>query len=127
MTSPDAGTERSRDAVHERLLAIWNEALDRHDVGIDDDFLDLGGDSISGAEITTRVGMAFGLVVPVSLLFRASTVARLADWLESARALGAPEFTPFAHVPRPPRLPLALAQERLWFLSQMEGVSEAYH
>src|SRR5262245_18440050 len=71
--------------------------------------------------------MAFGLVVPVSLLFRASTVARLADWLESARGLGAPEFTPVAHGPRPPRLPLALAQERLWFLSQMEGVSEAYH
>jgi amino acid adenylation domain-containing protein len=66
----------------ERLLAeIWGEVLAIGPVGIHDDFFDLGGHSLAAGRIINRVLHKLGLNLPVSALFDASTVERMADVL----------------------------------------------
>lgn len=116
-----------RNALEQRLVAIWKDVLKRDAVGVHDDFFQLGGDSIFNTQIVVRVTAEFGIAVPLFLLFRSPTIAGLAEWLQSVRKHRAPESQPLTSAARPQRLPLSYAQQRLWFLSQMEDVSKAYH
>jgi amino acid adenylation domain-containing protein len=116
-----------RNVIEQRLVAIWKEVLKRDAIGCHDNFFQSGGDSIFGAQMIARATAEFGIAVPLFLLFRNPTIAGLAEWLQSARKHGAPEAKPLTSVARPERLPLSYAQQRLWFLSQMEDVSKAYH
>jgi len=69
----------------ERLLAdLWAERLDVEQVGVDDDFFALGGDSIQGAMLVNRLQRELGEIVYVMALFDAPTVRRLAAHLEEA-------------------------------------------
>ncbi len=77
---------KSRNAVEEVLLSFWRDALKIDSVGIHDDFTDLGGDSLLGAQIAARVNDSFPLAMPLAGLFQAPTVARLAEWLTEHEA-----------------------------------------
>ncbi|MES1240711.1 MAG: amino acid adenylation domain-containing protein, partial [Acidobacteriota bacterium] len=109
----------------ERFLAgLWSETLGV-EAGIHDSFFELGGNSISGAVLVNRLQRELGEVVPVAAIFEAPTVARMAAWLSKGRR----KLTPL--VARAPRdgeeLPLSFAQERLWFLDQLEPESPVYN
>src|SRR6185436_19644310 len=60
-------------------------------------------------------------------LFDAPTVAELATAIATARGAGALAAPPLVAGPRPSALPLSFAQQRLWFLDQLEPGSAAYH
>jgi acetoacetyl-CoA synthetase len=64
------------------LKAIWCELFDLPDVGVDDDFFDLGGDSLSALSLVMAVEERFGRVVPISVVFRARTIGALAMVLD---------------------------------------------
>jgi amino acid adenylation domain-containing protein len=66
------------------LAGIWADALDVDQVGIEDRFLDLGGDSLQAARIADRVTAHFKLGIAVSTLFEADTVARMAQTIAAA-------------------------------------------
>jgi thioesterase domain-containing protein len=67
----------------EKVLAeIWRDVLDLDRVGIHDDFFDLGGHSILGILLFARVEERFGQRLPISILFKAPTIAQLAVELE---------------------------------------------
>ncbi|MTE11444.1 non-ribosomal peptide synthetase [Nocardia aurantiaca] len=86
-------------------------------VGSDDDFFELGGNSLIATQAVARIGTALGLRVPVRLLFEASTVADLARLLTGQG--GAENDTPaLVSGPRPDRVPLSYAQQRMWFLNR---------
>ncbi|WP_068056818.1 non-ribosomal peptide synthetase [Nocardia xishanensis] len=90
-------------------------------VGADDDFFDLGGNSLLAAQAIARIGTALGARVPMQLLFDASTVAGLAAQLEqhAGSALG----RALEPQPRPERIPLSFAQQRMWFLNRFDPAS----
>ena len=79
--STDEPLVASRNAVEEVLLGFWRDALKIDSVGIHDDFTELGGDSLLGAQIAARVNDSFPLRTPLAGLFQTPTVARLAEWL----------------------------------------------
>ncbi|MGY0503502.1 amino acid adenylation domain-containing protein [Nocardia sp. FBN12] len=112
----------------ERVVAQAYAAVLAHpDVGADDDFFALGGDSLSATRVAARLGAELGVEVPVRLLFEAPTVhglaARIArDTVGSAGALGGP-----CAGPRPERIPLAPAQRRMWFVNRYDPSSGAYN
>jgi amino acid adenylation domain-containing protein len=71
----------------ERLLAeIWAEVLAVGPVGIHDDFFDLGGHSLTATRVISRVLKKFKLDLPVSALFAAPTIARMADVVRQNQA-----------------------------------------
>ncbi|HOY65271.1 MAG TPA: SDR family oxidoreductase [Candidatus Ozemobacteraceae bacterium] len=61
-----------------RIAAIWSEALGNSRIGIDDEFTRLGGDSLLGIRIISRIKESFGVALPMRGLFEAPTVRQLA-------------------------------------------------
>ncbi|WP_167355059.1 non-ribosomal peptide synthetase [Nocardia africana] len=110
----------------EKIIAeVFAEVLGRDRAGLDDDFFALGGNSLSATRVSARLQLALGREVPVRYLFDASTVEGLADHLYRHR--GGPARSPLQVVPRPERIPLSYAQQRLWFIDQLQGPSPVYN
>ncbi|WP_410874022.1 amino acid adenylation domain-containing protein [Nocardia sp. A7] len=90
-------------------------------VGADDDFFELGGDSLLAAQAVARIGAALDVRVPVQAVFEAPTVAGLANRAEQQRlSVNALPLTPR---PRPELVPLSYAQQRMWFLNRFDPAS----
>jgi amino acid adenylation domain-containing protein len=71
----------ARTAVEQVLVKLWAEILDTDDVGINDDFSQLGGDSLAAARIVAEINGIFPLKEPLKSLFKTPTVARLAEFI----------------------------------------------
>jgi len=110
-----------REAV---LAVIFAEVLGVARVGVDDEFFDLGGHSLSATRLVARIRAELGGDIPIRVVFDTPTVAGLAAWL-AAGARGRVRARLVAR-PRPARLPLSFAQARLWFLHKYEGPAAAY-
>ncbi|WP_439956810.1 amino acid adenylation domain-containing protein, partial [Nocardia fusca] len=111
--------------IEEIVAGVFAEVLGIERVGADDDFFALGGNSLIATQVAARLGAALDTTVPVRMLFEASTVAALAAAAETATGRGdLPVLAPRA---RPERVPLSLAQQRMWFLNRFDGRSAAYN
>jgi amino acid adenylation domain-containing protein len=127
--------------VETRLVQIWEEILNVRPIGINDNFLDLGGHSLAATRVVSRVIKQFQLDLPLQSLFQSPTVAEMAaiivaeltskqrvefdlpllqksgvliNWAIPRREI----FSP---------CPLSFGQERLWFLNQLEPENPVYN
>jgi non-ribosomal peptide synthetase component F/alpha-ketoglutarate-dependent taurine dioxygenase len=107
------------------VMAICADVLGVSDLAPDADLFAHGGNSLTVMAIQARLRAALGVDLPLEIFFRARTPEALA-WEVEERATPAPEEPP-ARVPRDGDLPLSYAQERLWFLSQLEPGSWSYN
>ncbi|SDH30826.1 non-ribosomal peptide synthase domain TIGR01720/amino acid adenylation domain-containing protein [Rhodococcus triatomae] len=129
LPAPEPVAEREfvapRTATERAVAAVFAEVLDR-EVGAFDDFFDLGGNSLIATRVIARVGEALGVDLRVRELFDAPTVAALAERVDGlARSTsGQP---PLVAGPRPEQIPLAPAQQRMWFVNQYDTSSPAYN
>ncbi|MFE7796363.1 amino acid adenylation domain-containing protein [Nocardia sp. NPDC057440] len=111
--------------VEEIVAGVFAEVLGVELVGADDDFFALGGNSLLATQATARVGAALDTRVLVRQLFEAPTVAGLAATVEQHAGVGGrPALVAGT---RPERIPLSLAQRRMWFLNQFDVESAAYN
>ena len=113
------------------IASIWSEVLKVDAVGLEDNFFDLGGHSLSAAQILARVAVKTGVELPLSVLFEKSTVRRLSEFLaQSIQDLrDGQEEIPIDGIQRRSRQdssPLSFGQERLWFLSLLEPDRSIY-
>ena len=67
-----------RNETEQRLVAIWQEVLQRSNIGIQDNLFDVGGNSLLATRIVSRVKKQFEVPLSVRELFTAPTVAELA-------------------------------------------------
>jgi amino acid adenylation domain-containing protein len=81
---PDLDEARPRNAVEEKLAGIWMELFKVKSIGIHDDFFDLGGHSLLGIKLMSRIREGFGVDLPVLTLFENPTIAGLADGLSAS-------------------------------------------
>ena len=73
-----------RDEVEATITLIWRAVLEVDEIGVHDDFFDLGGHSLSAAQVVARLQDAFVVTVPVAVLFERPTVAELAEAVRAA-------------------------------------------
>src|ERR1051325_4043254 len=117
-----------RTATEEVLAGIWAVVLHVEQVGIHDNFFELGGHSLLATQVMSRVREALGVEMALRQMFEQPTVAGLAGVIDelkqSASGIAAP---PMVRVSREEVLPLSFAQQRLWFLDQLEPNSSLYN
>jgi nonribosomal peptide synthetase DhbF len=116
----------SRDAAtptEEVLQQIWRTVLGRDHVGCDDSLFELSGQSITAIRLVNRIRAVFHADITVRTIFEARTIAALARVIDD----GARNRPALTARPRPDPLPLSFAQQRLWFMSQLDGLSVAYN
>ncbi|MET8222753.1 non-ribosomal peptide synthase/polyketide synthase [Streptomyces sp. NPDC005301] len=122
------GADRTppRTPAERAVAAAWADVLDADEVGAEDDFFALGGDSILAVRVTSRLRAAFGADVSPRLLFTHPTLSALAAALGEPAADGTKpaEGIPAADPDAP--APLSYAQQRLWFLDRFEPGSTEY-
>ncbi|HET8846339.1 MAG TPA: amino acid adenylation domain-containing protein, partial [Ktedonobacteraceae bacterium] len=110
-----------RTPAEELVAGIWEQVLKRDAIGIHDNFFALGGHSLLGVRIVSRLRNTFQVELPLRALFEAPTVSDLARRVE--QALSAEQSLPFLSIKQADRegeLPLSFTQQRLWFLDQWE-------
>jgi amino acid adenylation domain-containing protein len=71
----------SRNRAEERMVTIWEEVLERKDIGIQDNFFDLGGNSLKIIRMVEAVNAAFGKNLSVMMGFKYPNIAELAEFL----------------------------------------------
>ncbi|HKY76462.1 MAG TPA: amino acid adenylation domain-containing protein, partial [Acidimicrobiia bacterium] len=106
------------------LAALFGEILGREDVGADENFFALGGSSLGVAKLIARVRTALRRELPFHAVFESPTVAELVDRLGPVSDRLVVASRP---VPDGERVPVSYAQQRLWFIDQMEGPSPTYN
>ncbi|MGY2063571.1 phosphopantetheine-binding protein, partial [Nocardia gipuzkoensis] len=89
--------------------------------GLDDDFFALGGNSLIATQVAARLSAALDTQLGVREIFEGSTVAALAARAESRSGAGGRKA--LVPQPRPERVPLSLAQQRMWFLNRFDPES----
>jgi amino acid adenylation domain-containing protein len=110
--------------VEELLAGIWGRVLGVDRVGAQDDFFELGGHSLLATQVVSRIRDVLGAEVPLAALFDRPTVRSLAALVEGSARTTVRPVTP---VGRDRPLPLSFAQQRLWFLDQLEPGSTEYN
>jgi acyl carrier protein len=98
--------------------------LELERVGVQDDFLDLGGHSLTAMQVISRIGESFRVELSMSEFFSGLCIAELVERILRGRQQTTP--TP-ARVERNGALPVSFTQERLWLLNQLHPDSDAYH
>ena len=116
-----------RTAIQEILAELWCEVLGRSQINIYDNFFELGGHSLLATRLIAQVQAVLQVELPVQAVFDQPTIAGLAQQVEQVLHKGEGiEKPPLVAVERPEEIPLSFAQQRLWFIDQLEPDSTAY-
>ncbi|WP_446189244.1 amino acid adenylation domain-containing protein, partial [Herbaspirillum huttiense] len=120
--------EAARGPLEETLAGLWAELLGLPQVGRNDDFFALGGDSILVLKLVARARKRDVKLAP-KMLFEGKTPAGVAQLLTagSGAAGGVERIMPLPPAQRNGLLPASYAQARQWFLWQLDPGSSAYH
>jgi amino acid adenylation domain-containing protein len=109
--------EAPKGEIETLLAPLWSELLGLERIGRHDDFFALGGHSLLAVQMTSRLRAALGLDVPLAELFAQPTLAGFAQRVTVATTSALPAIVPAS---RQEALPLSFAQQRLWFLTQLD-------
>jgi amino acid adenylation domain-containing protein/non-ribosomal peptide synthase protein (TIGR01720 family) len=111
--------------AEERLAAVWQSLLAVERVRPLDDFFGLGGHSLLAARLGTRIRDEFQVDLPLRSIFEYPALRTQAEAI--ARLLPDERADAIVPIERHARLPMSFAQERLWFLDQLEPGNSAYN
>ncbi|WP_433192112.1 amino acid adenylation domain-containing protein [Nocardia sp. CA-107356] len=118
-------TAEPRSEVERVLAGIFSEVLCIDEIGVEDGFFDLGGNSLIAARAVARINATLGAGLTIRDLFEASTIAALSERFAAHNPdASSPKLVP---AERPRRIPLSLAQQRLWILNRFAEHAAAYN
>ncbi|HET8846143.1 MAG TPA: amino acid adenylation domain-containing protein, partial [Ktedonobacteraceae bacterium] len=119
----------ARTSIEELLIQIWREVLRVQTIGIYDNFFHLDGHSLLATQVISRVRSTFNVNISIHCFFEHPTIAGLGRSIEQALRgeTAEPPSVALLPVSRQQDLPLSFAQQRLWFLAQLDPQSPAYN
>jgi acyl carrier protein len=118
---------KPRSEEEEILCGIFANLLHLERVEVGANFFDLGGHSLLATQLISRIRSVFGVELPVRTLFESPTVSEITARIRQTQNKGPAAAPPLVGVSRERNLPLSYAQQRLWFLHQMQPESPAYN
>ncbi|NWF10781.1 non-ribosomal peptide synthetase [Pseudomonas salomonii] len=115
--------------TEQRVAAIWAQVLGAERVGLNDHFFEMGGHSLLATQVVSRLRHGLGLEVALRTLFEQPVLGDFVNTLTGGNNLAALSASAPAMVAADRDQPLLLsyAQERQWFLWQLDPHSSAYH
>lgn len=126
-TSEGAAPIPAKTDTEALLARIWAEAFDFATVGRQDDFFDLGGDSLTAAVVAAKVYDAFGIELNLAAFTEHPVLSEMAASIDELRRGGTvSDAAPLVRVPRDGPLTLSFAQEGTWLTSQTPEASAGY-
>lgn len=114
-----------RTEIERQLCLIWQDLLEIERVGAEDDFFQQGGHSLLSIRLVSAIRSQLGIEISVAKIFEHSTVEKLA--LEVERSVDAVVRPEIIAQTREQHIPLSFAQQRLWFIDQLQGGSANYN
>ncbi|NIM10484.1 MAG: amino acid adenylation domain-containing protein [Candidatus Aminicenantes bacterium] len=113
-----------RSALEYQLVDLWQDFFGLRQVGIDDDFFDMGGDSLKAVHMVNRIHRETDVRVPLEEFFKRSTIRVLSEYIETADK----EAFQFINTTEEKKYyPLSPAQKRNYILQQMSPDSVGYN
>ncbi|MGB3534215.1 MAG: amino acid adenylation domain-containing protein, partial [Microcoleaceae cyanobacterium] len=114
--------------TEEILAGIWANILNFKHIGRTDNFFELGGHSLLATRVISQIREVFNIDLPLRRLFETPTLARLAEAILIAKKTDSKlKIKPLQRITREENLPLSFAQQRQWFLAQLEPDSPFYN
>ncbi len=132
LPAPDSGnaslpfeTITPRNRTEEQLVKIWKDLLDLEQVGLKDDFFDVGGHSLIAIRVVLAIRKQLEIDLEIKDLFENATIESLAAFINATEENE--NIIPIIQAgKRSDKIPLSFSQERLWIIDQLEG-STNYH
>lgn len=126
--SGDDAAQQPRTATERAVAVVFAEVLGLETVGVEEDFFAAGGHSLLATRLAASLTDRLDRTVTVRDVFERPTVAALAQLAGDTDVPDADRPVRFAPAAvRPSRLPVSLAQRRLWFINRLEPGSAAYN
>ncbi|MEM7714779.1 MAG: amino acid adenylation domain-containing protein, partial [Cyanobacteria bacterium P01_A01_bin.68] len=114
-----------RTPIEELLVNIWSEILGVEKISIDDNFFELGGHSLLATRVISQIRETLEIELPLLKLFETPTISGIAEAIATKNSeLSQPGIE---KIERQDKLPISFAQQRQWFLSQLEPESPFYN
>src|SRR5262249_26799775 len=133
LPKPEAKAEAAekagpRTVEEELLVGIWEEVLKLEGVGVEENFFELGGHSLLATQVVSRLRQVLGVELEVRGLFEEPTIGGLGREIEQRKGSGRRVAAPVMEAAsRDRELPLSYAQQRLWFIDQLEPGRATYN
>jgi len=116
--------EMPRDAIEEKLVKIWEEVLGIKNIGINDNFFDLGGHSLKATTLVSKMHKEFNIRMDLLNFFKYPTIKGLSELIRKSKT---DLYTEIKRLPWQNYYELSYAQKRLWIISQLQAESSAYN
>ncbi|MCB0644182.1 MAG: amino acid adenylation domain-containing protein, partial [Phaeodactylibacter sp.] len=107
--------------TEEQLAAIWEAVLGLEQVGVQDDFFEIGGNSLLTQQVLNKIYKQLKGTLSYREFFQAPTIEAISKKLKSGA------YTEIPKAPAQESYPLTAAQQQIWVLSQLQGGSAAYN
>ncbi|MCU0287363.1 MAG: SDR family NAD(P)-dependent oxidoreductase, partial [Acidobacteria bacterium] len=113
--------------TQEALAQTWKRLFGFDQIGIHDDFLELGGDSLKAVTVIAAIHKALNVEVPLPVFFSNPTIEKLAEYIDNTKNVHKTSYHAVTPVEKKEYYSLSSAQERLYFLQQLDLKSVSYH
>lgn len=116
-----------RTSLQQRICDVWKDVLQIDHISLDDNFFELGGHSLLATQVMARIRDRVNGSIRLRDIFEFPTIAGLALLLQDSGDSGAnPQQFLIPHAEQNGPLPLSYAQQRLWFIEQMNPGNPVY-
>ncbi|MCE3199517.1 SDR family NAD(P)-dependent oxidoreductase [Paenibacillus sonchi] len=121
-----SGVNMSAEELEHVIRSIWQSVLGHEQISRDDDFFDLGGDSLKVLTVAERIYQAVNIKIPVSVFFHTTVLNELARHIQAA-CHTTNDYAAIQKAAPGAYYPLSSAQKRLYFHQQLQPDSVAYN